>query len=206
MRTRVKICGITRPEDALSAAQLGADAIGLVFYEPSPRHVLPEQARTIAKTLPPFVTRVGLFVDAPAEQVREVLQTVRLDLLQFHGDESPEYCAGFDMPYLKAIRMSKGVSLETEARQFADAVGLLVDSYSDSRAGGTGETFEWGRIPSGLDKPLVLAGGLTPANVVEAIRTVRPYAVDVSSGVEQEKGIKDAAKMAAFIAEVNKTS
>jgi len=199
MRTRVKICGITRIEDALAAARSGADAIGFVFAEKSPRYISPARARVILDALPPFVTTVGLFVDAPAERVREVLGQVPFDLLQFHGSEGPDYCNQFGRPYIKAIRMAAGVDLKIEASRFIDAVGLLVDSYHPQFEGGTGETFAWSRIPKTLGKPLILAGGLAPENVVQAIVTVRPYAVDVSTGVEQEKGIKDAAKIAAFI-------
>jgi phosphoribosylanthranilate isomerase len=199
MRTRVKICGITRVEDALAAAAAGADAIGLVFAEASPRCVSADQARTIAAALPPFITVVGLFVDAPAARIREVLGQVPLDLLQFHGRETPEDCRQFGRPYIKAVRMTPGVDLAAEARRYAQAAGLLLDAYDPQLAGGTGATFDWTRVPLDLGKPVILAGGLTPENVARAIQAVRPYAVDVSSGVEQSKGIKDAAKIAAFI-------
>jgi len=206
MRTRVKICGITRAEDALMAARLGADAIGMVFYEASPRFVKFEQARALLSSLPPFVTRVGLFVDADKDSVLEAIENVPLDLLQFHGDETPQYCSGFDRPYIKALRMKPGVSLKDEAERYAEAAALLLDSYSATEAGGTGKTFDWSLIENDLDKPIILAGGLQVENVGAAIRQVRPYAVDVSSGVESSKGIKDAAKTAAFIDEVNKQS
>lgn len=203
MATRIKICGITRPEDALHAAALGADAIGLVFYAASPRAVSAAQARAIVDALPPFVTTVGLFVDATAEEVRGVLDQVPLDLLQFHGDEAPDYCASFARPYIKAIRMREDVDLVREAERFATARGLLLDAYRPGVPGGTGEVFAWERVPAGLSRPIVLAGGLDASNVADAIRQVQPYAVDVSGGVEAEKGIKDAAKMAAFVAAVH---
>lgn len=199
MRTRVKICGITRPADGIEAARLGADAIGLVFYAPSPRAVSVAQARALCAALPPFVSVVGLFVDAPAAEVLAVLQAVPLDVLQFHGDEAPAYCAAFGRPYLKALRMRDGLDVAAEAQRYASAQGLLLDTYVPGEAGGTGQAFDWRRVPQDLNKPIILAGGLTPDNVVEAIRISRPYGVDVSGGVEQAKGIKSAAKMAAFM-------
>lgn len=199
MTVKVKICGLTRPEDALAAARDGADALGLVFYEASPRAVSIEQARKIVYALPPFVSSVGLFVDAPAETVREVLKQAPLSMLQFHGDESPDYCRQFQLPYLKAIRVRPQTDLAAMARDYADAAGLLLDAWVQGVPGGTGETFNWDLIPQGLDKPLILAGGLTPENVAAAVRQVRPWAVDVSGGVEREKGSKDPAKMALFI-------
>lgn len=205
MRTRVKICGITRVEDALAAAHAGADAIGLVFAPKSPRRVDLKQAAAIARAVPPLVTVVGLFENATPETVHEALRHLSLDLLQFHGDETPDYCRAFSKPYIKAIRMTPDVDLHAQDRRYADAAGLLLDAYSPAAAGGTGETFDWSRIPRDLKKPLILAGGLTSANVAEAIRRVRPYAVDVSSGVESEKGIKDSAKIDAFIQAVLRT-
>jgi phosphoribosylanthranilate isomerase len=202
--TRVKICGITRVEDALAAAREGAHAIGLVFYERSPRHVGIAQAAQLAAALPPFVTTVGLFVDAEPSFVREVLAAVPLDLLQFHGDESPEYCAQFDHPYLKAIRVKSGVDLLQCAARFSTAKALLLDAYVAGVPGGTGATFDWELIPGNLPLPVILSGGLDPENVAAAVERVRPYAVDVSSGVEAAKGIKDAAKVAAFINEVKR--
>ena len=201
--TRIKICGITRVEDALAAARSGADAIGLVFYEPSPRYVSIELAQQLSDSLPPFVTVVGLFVNAEAALVREVLARVRLDLLQFHGDESPEYCAQFSQPYLKAIRVKAGVDLLQCASDFRGARGLLLDAHVNGIPGGTGATFDWALIPKQLPLPVILSGGLDAENVAVAIKQVQPYAVDVSSGVEASKGIKDAAKIAAFINEVN---
>lgn len=199
MRTRIKICGITRVEDALTAAASGADAIGLVFAEASPRSVSVDQACTVVAALPPFVTVVGLFVDAPAARVQEVLGLVPLDLLQFHGRETPEECQQFGRPYIKAVHMAPGVDFVSVSRRYAQASGLLLDSYDPQRAGGTGAAFDWARVPPDLGMPVILAGGLTPENVARAIQAVRPYAVDVSSGVEQSKGIKDAEKIAAFI-------
>ena len=200
--TRTKICGITRREDALAAARSGADAIGLVFYQRSPRCVSIAQAKQLVDTLPPFVTVVGLFVNADAAFVREVLASVPLDLLQFHGDEAPEYCTQFSKPYLKAIRVKAGVDLLQCASDFHSAKGLLLDAHVDGIPGGTGTAFDWNLIPVDLPLPVVLSGGLDAGNVAVAIKQVRPYAVDVSSGVEASKGIKDAAKVAAFIKEV----
>ena len=204
--TRVKICGITRVEDGLACAQLGADAIGLVFYAPSPRRVSVAQARAIMAALPPFITTVGLFVDADPAEVSAVLTQLPLDLLQFHGDESPEYCQGFARPYLKAMRVKPGVDLVQYAAQYAQAKGLLLDAHVEGVAGGTGQSFDWNLIPAHLPLPVVLSGGLHPANVTEAIKRVQPAAVDVSSGVEATKGIKDAAKIAAFMQGVRNAS
>ena len=206
--TRIKICGITRVEDALAAAHCGADAIGLVFYERSPRHVGIAQAAQLAAALPPFVSAVGLFVNAEAALVREVLAQVPLDLLQFHGDESPEYCAQFGKPYIKAIRVKAGVDLLQCASDFRGAKGLLLDAHVEGVPGGTGATFDWTLIPKDLPLPVILSGGLDAENIAAGIEQVRPYAVDVSSGVEAskgintQKGIKDAAKVARFIQEI----
>ncbi|MFN3918769.1 MAG: phosphoribosylanthranilate isomerase [Methylohalobius sp.] len=199
---RVKICGFTRVEDALAAARLGVDAIGLVFYPLSPRAVEVEQARQIAQALPPFVTTVGLFVDAEPAAIEAVLRRVPLDLIQFHGAETPADCERFGRPYIKAIRMRQGVDLRREAERFQTARGLLVDAYDPERPGGTGQRCDWDKIPKDLPKPLILAGGLEPGNVRAAIAHVQPWAVDVSSGVESAKGVKDYAKMAAFLREV----
>ncbi len=200
--TRIKICGITRVEDALAAAASGADAIGLVFHEKSPRHVTVRQAARLAAALPPFVAAVGLFVNVSADFVHAVLEQVPLDMLQFHGDETPEFCASFERPYIKAIRVREGVDLVQCASRYAAAKGLLLDAWVEGIPGGTGHSFDWELIPRDLPLPVILSGGLTPANVADAIRAVQPYAVDVSSGVEARKGIKDAAKIAAFINEV----
>jgi phosphoribosylanthranilate isomerase len=197
--TRAKICGITRIEDGLEAARLGADAIGLVFYPPSPRHVTVERAASIAAALPPFVSTVGLFVNPDAQQVEAVLRELRLDMLQFHGDEAPAFCARFGVPWLKAVRVKPGVDLVQYAIRYQGAKGLLLDAYVEGTAGGTGQSFDWALIPSGLPLPVILSGGLDPDNVEAAIARVKPWAVDVSSGVEASKGIKDAAKIAAFM-------
>ena len=199
MPTRVKICGITRREDALKAAAVGADAIGLVFYGPSPRNVDPAIAAQIVADMPPFVTVVGLFVDAPVTWVETVMHTVPLDLLQFHGDESEADCARFGKPYIKAIRMRDGVDMAVMAETYASSRGLLLDTFVSGKPGGTGQVFDWSRIPQNLSKPLILAGGLNPGNVAEAIRRVSPWAVDVSGGVEQAKGIKDFQLIDAFM-------
>ena len=200
--TRIKICGITRVEDAQAAADGGADAIGLVFHEKSPRYVTVQQAARVAASLPPFVTAVGLFVDVSADYVHAVLEEVPLDVLQFHGEETPDFCASFSRPYIKAIRVREGVDLIQCASAYASAQGLLLDAWVKDVPGGTGHSFDWGLIPHGLPLPVILSGGLNPGNVAAGIRAVRPYAVDVSSGVEAQKGIKDAAKIAAFIKEV----
>ncbi len=202
MRTRVKICGITRLEDALAVADAGADAIGFVFDEKSPRFIEPERARAIVQLLPPFLTVVGLFVDAAIERVRHTLNAVPLDLLQFHGSEKPEECRMYGRPYLKAVHMRDDADAGRAAQVYADAAGLVFDSYSPEVAGGSGRSFDWGRLPRGLGRRLILAGGLTPENVADAITRTQPYAVDVSSGVESGKGIKDAAKIAAFVRSV----
>lgn len=203
--TRIKICGITREEDLLAAARLGADAIGLVFYPKSPRYVTPQRAAELLRALPPFVTSVGLFVNASPEEVRATLAVAPLDLLQFHGDEEPEYCTSFGQPYLKAVRVKPGVDLVQYAARYASARGLLLDAFVEGIPGGTGLSFDWSLIPGGLPLPVVLSGGLDPANVQQAVERVKPWAVDVSSGVEANdgintlKGIKDAAKIAAFV-------
>jgi len=199
MVTAVKICGITRLEDAFAAVRAGAHAIGLVFYARSPRCVTPGRAAEIIRALPPFITTVGLFVDAPAEAVRATLAEARVELLQFHGAETPEFCRKFDRPYLKAVRMRPGVDLLQYARDYHDAKALLLDNYVEGLHGGSGAAFDWSLIPRGLPLPIILSGGLTPENVMDAVRRVRPSAVDVSSGVESTKGVKDAARIAAFI-------
>ena len=200
MAVRVKICGITRLEDALHAVNAGADALGLVFYDKSPRHVSALQAAAICAALPPFITRVGLFVDASVDFVKSVLETVSLDLLQFHGDETPVYCAQFGKPYIKAVRVQAATDLLKYAADFDAACGLLLDAYVPGVPGGTGESFDWKLIPANFPKPVVLSGGLTPTNVRGAVQQTRPWAVDVSSGVELSKGIKDPHQVAQFIA------
>ena len=196
---RVKICGITRVEDALIASQSGADAIGLVFYPGSKRNVGIATATAIAQALPPFVSLVGLFVDAPDAQVQSVLDVVPLSLLQFHGNESETQCARWGKRYIKAFRVRPGYSIEQMVSPYTSACGFLLDSYQPGVMGGTGELFDWRLIPAQLHKPLILAGGLSPANLTQAISRVRPYGVDVSSGVEHKPGIKDHDKIKAFI-------
>lgn len=204
-RTRVKICGITRPEDALVAVDLGVDALGLVFYAPSPRNVTIATAADIARQIPAFVSVVGLFVNAEPSFVEEVIANVGLSLLQFHGDETLEDCERFGLPYIKAIRVKADTNLVQYARDFTSAKALLLDTYTEGVAGGTGQMFDWNLIPSALPKPVILAGGLQANNVAQAIRQVKPYAVDVSGGVEATKGIKDAQKIAAFMQQVDLT-
>lgn len=202
--TRIKICGITRVEDLLAAVDSGADAIGLVFYDKSPRNLNLQQAVKLAAATPPFVTLVGLFVNPVAAEVNAAMQAIPLSVLQFHGEEEPEFCGQFGRPYLKAIRVKAGLNLVQYAARFAGAQGLLLDAFVEDTHGGTGASFDWTLIPQNLPLPVILSGGLHAGNVGEALRQVRPYAVDVSSGVEASKGIKDAAKIAAFINEVNK--
>ncbi|MBI6779170.1 phosphoribosylanthranilate isomerase [Pseudomonas syringae] len=202
---RSKICGITRIEDALAAAEAGADAIGLVFYPKSPRAVTVLQARAIIAALPPFITTVGLFVNASRCELNETLDAVALDMLQFHGDETPEECDGYHRPYIKALRVKAGDDIAGVCRTYRNARGVLLDTYVEGVPGGTGETFDWALIPDDLDKPVILAGGLTSANVAQAIAKVRPYAVDVSGGVEKSKGIKDREKILAFMSAVHGT-
>jgi phosphoribosylanthranilate isomerase len=201
LRTRIKICGITRPGDAVAAAQAGADAVGLVFYPPSPRFLNVERAREIRDALPPFVQAVALFVNPDAAQVAQAIGRVHPALLQFHGEETPDFCAQFGLPYVKACRVTQGVDLVKYLRPFSTASGWLLDAHVEEY-GGVGASFDWSLVPARLARPLVLSGGLTRGNVGEAVRRVRPWAVDVSSGVESSKGVKDAAKIAAFIAEV----
>ena len=202
MRTRVKICGITREQDALAAVESGADALGFVFYEPSPRHITVRRAAEIVGTLPPFVSTVALFVNADPQTIAEVVDVVGVDLLQFHGQECPEYCAQHRRPWIRAVRVKPDTDLLAAEAEFANGRGLLLDAYRAGVPGGTGETFDWGRIPAQLAPVIVLAGGLNPQNVGDAVRRVRPYAVDVSGGVEVGKGIKDPTKIKAFIEEV----
>ncbi|WP_413043919.1 phosphoribosylanthranilate isomerase [Pseudomonas sp. YJ42] len=196
---RSKICGITCIEDALVAAEAGADAIGLVFYAKSPRAVGIEQARAIIAALPPFVTTVGLFVNASRCELNEILDAVPLDMLQFHGDETPADCEGFHRPWYKALRVQPGEDIRAQAVRYAGASAILLDTFVAGVPGGTGEVFDWSLIPADLPKPLILAGGLSPQNVQQAVAGVRPFAVDVSGGVESSKGIKDVEKVREFI-------
>ena len=202
MRTRVKICGITREQDAMAAAEYGADAIGFVFYEPSPRYVSVERAAAIARELPPFLTTVALFVNADADTIASVVDQVGIDLLQFHGQECPDFCARHRRPWIRAVRVKPDTDLLAAQAEFAAGRGLLLDAYRPGVPGGTGETFDWERIPGELAPRIVLAGGLNPENISDAVRRVRPYAVDVSGGVEAARGIKDPHKIKAFIKEV----
>lgn len=200
-RTRIKICGLTREEDVLAAVNAGADAIGFVFYPPSPRFVPFERAAELARLVPPFVTTVGLFVEPARDFVEAALAHVPLQVLQFHGDEAEADCTGFGRPYIKAARMRPGLDLLKYAASFPGAQGLLLDAFVEGYGGG-GETFDWSLIPDNLPMPLILSGGLNAANVTEAVQRVRPWAVDVSSGVESAKGIKDAARITDFVAGV----
>ncbi len=199
MRVRAKICGITRVDDALNAVAHGADAIGLVFYSPSPRNVSIHTAIEIVSQIPAFVSVVGLFVNAEAEFVDEVILKVKLDLLQFHGDETPAECARYSRPFIKAVRVKNDTNLVQYAEDFSAAKAILLDAYTEGLVGGTGHVFDWNLIPKQLTKPVILAGGLNADNVALAIKQVKPYAVDVSGGVEVSKGIKDVAKIAAFM-------
>ncbi len=203
MRTRVKICGITRIEDALEAIEAGADALGFVFYKPSPRYVTPEKAGEIIGQLPPFVSTVALFVNEPAEDICRILDISRCDLIQFHGDESAEFCASFNRPWIKALRVKDAASLSQQLLEYRQARALLLDSYRPGVPGGTGETFNWELIPEYPPRPIILAGGLTPENISSAVHQLRPYGVDVSGGVEAQKGIKDPVKIHAFIRGAN---
>jgi len=202
-RTRVKICGLTRKSDLAATVAAGADAIGLVFYAPSPRAIGVERARALVDALPPFVTSVGLFVDAEPDFVRSVLARVPLAMLQFHGEEPPAYCDAFHKPWIKAIRMRPETDLRALTRRYRDARGLLLDTYDPAAVGGTGRRFDWDLVPDWLAPRIILAGGLDPGNVAEAIRRVGPYAVDVSGGVEAARGVKDHAKLEAFLQGVN---
>lgn len=204
LRTRVKICGITRPQDAVVAARLGVDAIGLVFYAKSPRHVSIEQAQAICNKLPGFVSVVSLFLNPEADQVKQILEQVPIDLIQFHGTETADFCRAFDRPYIKAVGMAGQTDLQTRLETYPDARGLLLDSHAAGVAGGTGETFDWDNIPADLHRTIILAGGLNPNNVADAILKVRPYAVDLSSGVESAPGIKDVQLMTQLMNEVKR--
>ena len=204
MSARVKICGLTRPEDIDGAVQFGADALGLVFYEPSPRSVSLDQAAELAKRVPAFMSVVGLFVNPSRQEVEAVLERVPLDLLQFHGDESADLCASFGRRWIKAIRVRKAGQIEAAFEEFHNASGLLVDAWDPDRYGGTGKSFNWDLIPDYRPLPIILAGGLSSDNVFAAVKQVKPWAVDVSGGVEQDKGIKDIQKISHFIKEVHR--
>ena len=203
MNIKVKICGITREEDARAAVEAGAHALGFVFYRPSSRYIDAKRAQEIINTLPPFITTVGVLVNQSTEEVQSLLKTVSLNLLQLHGEESPQLCSSYGIPYVKALRVNSIEEADTLAVKFPDTRALLLDTLRSDVYGGTGESFQWQRLPDSIDKPVILAGGLDADNVGEAIRIVLPYAVDVSSGVESEKGKKDADKMSQFIEAVN---
>jgi phosphoribosylanthranilate isomerase len=201
LRTRIKICGITRLEDAKAAIHAGCDALGFVFYKESPRYIALTAFKALASELPPFVTKVGLFVNADAAYIKEAIQSGFVNVIQFHGDETPDFCRQFKFPYIKAIAVSASVDLVQYEKNFYDAEALLLDAAHEYLKGGTGHTFDWNLIPLSLSKPIVLAGGLTVYSVKEAIKKVKPYAVDVSGGVEESKGIKDSRKIHEFIKE-----
>ena len=203
-RTRIKICGLRDPDHVRIAADAGADAIGVVFYKPSPRYVTPDEAASVAAAVPPYVTAVGLFVNEPADSVKAILARVPLGLLQFQGEEGPEYCASFGMPFVRAVAMEPGTDLVELAHRFSRARALLLDAHVPGVPGGTGSTFDWSRIPPNLPIPVILSGGLTAQNVGQAVREVRPWAVDVSSGVERGRGVKDPGKIVEFIRSVRR--
>jgi len=203
-RTRIKICGLRDPDHVRVAADAGADAIGVVFYKPSPRYVTPDEAASVAAAVPPYVTAVGLFVNEPADSVKAILARVPLGLLQFQGEEAPEYCASFGVPFVRAVAMEPGTDLVELAHRFSRARALLLDAHVPGVPGGTGSTFDWSRIPPNLPIPVILSGGLTAENVGQAVREVRPWAVDVSSGVERGRGVKDPGKIVEFIRSVRR--
>ena len=202
MRTRVKICGITRYNDATAAINEGADALGFVFYEPSPRYISVEEAALIFNKIPPFINTVGLFVNADYDFVLNASNALNINLLQFHGDEDEAYCSSFGKPYIKAIRIQETTNLLDVSRQFHSASGLLIDAFDKDKFGGTGETFDWSLLQTPCDLPVILAGGLTPDNISDAIKQTHPYAVDVSSGVEESKGVKSHPLIKQFMKEV----
>lgn len=202
LHTRIKICGITRVEDALAAAQAGADAIGLVFYPSSPRAVSVETAREIVANLPPFIAAVGLFVNETAPEIERIYKRVRLDLLQLHGDETPQFCAGLGVPFLKALRVKPGDDVAQLMNPWDDARSILLDAFKQDVPGGTGEVFDWSQVPRSQAERIVLAGGLTPDNVYSAVQETQVAAVDVSGGVEAAPGLKSSEKIAAFVAAV----
>jgi len=203
MRTRIKICGITRQEDAKAAVDHGADALGFIFWPKSPRYIEPAKARAIVRDAGPFVSTVGVFVNPSRDEVQGAIRDAGISMLQFHGEESAGFCAEFGRPYIKAFKVGQGSEQGTDliksVQPYEIASGWMFDAFDGRLVGGTGETFDWNLIPGSLARPLVLSGGLNAGNIVEAIRRVKPFAVDVSSGVEAAKGIKDAAKIAAFI-------
>ena len=202
MRVRIKICGLTRPEEVRCVSGLGVDAVGLNFYPPSPRFLSVPAARAVRARVPAFVTSVAVFVNPGAEEVRRVIGEVGVDMLQFHGTETARFCEDFGLPYLKAIAMREGVDLAAAVREYPSAAAWLLDVHDTEKWGGTGRTFDWSAVRGSFERPIVLAGGLTPENVEDAIRLVRPFAVDVCGGVESAGGVKDEAKLAAFMRRV----
>ncbi|QMU61337.1 MAG: phosphoribosylanthranilate isomerase [Gammaproteobacteria bacterium] len=204
MQTRIKFCGLTRQQDVQNAVALGVDALGFVFVKNSARNIDVETAVKLVSKVPPFIIKVGLFMNMQVTEVENIIKRVKLNLLQFHGDEEETFCAQFNMPYLKAVPMASTSSLEDFCQRYVSATGFILDSHAQGQMGGSGEKFTWNAIPKSIDKPIILAGGLTVDNVAEAIRVVNPYAVDVSSGIEAGKGIKDPAKMEQFIKEVHR--
>ena len=203
MKTKIKICGITSLKNALEAVELGVDALGFVFFSESPRYIKPKKACAIINLLPSFVSRVGLFVNAPKEEVLSVISESRVNLLQFHGDEDEKFCNQFNLPYIKAISFKDGINLLEYCQLFVSSSAILVDTYSQEMRGGTGKTFNWDLIPKSLPLPLIIAGGLDSKNVSSLINSVNPYGVDVSGGVEIDKGIKDHSMMKNFVLGVN---
>ena len=203
MRTKIKICGITNLKNALEAVEVGVDALGFVFFSKSPRYINPKKARAIINLLPSFVLRVGLFVNAPKEEVLSVISESRVNLLQFHGDEDEKFCNQFNLPYIKAISLKDGINLLEYCQLFVSSSAILIDTYSHEMRGGTGKTFNWDLIPKNLPLPLIIAGGLDSKNVSSLINSVNPYGVDVSGGVEIDKGIKDLSMMKNFVLGVN---
>ena len=203
MRTKIKICGITNLKNALEAVEVGVDALGFVFFSKSPRYINPKKARAIINLLPSFVLRVGLFVNAPKEEVLSVISESRVNLLQFHGDEDEKFCNQFNLPYIKAISLKDGINLLEYCQLFVSSSAILIDTYSHEMRGGTGKIFNWDLIPKNLPLPLIIAGGLDSKNVSSLINSVNPYGVDVSGGVEIDKGIKDLSMMKNFVLGVN---
>lgn len=202
-RTRIKFCGFTRAQDAQLAVALGVDALGLVFYENSKRYITIEQAQTIVPHIPALVNSIGVFVNAEAAFVHQVLKKIKLSCLQFHGDENESYCRSFALPYIKVISMKNNIDVLAAIKQYPSASAIILDTYHGQQIGGSGNSFDWQLIPDNLPKPLILAGGLTVANVAEAITTMQPYGLDLSSGIESAPGIKDPQKMQQFIAAVH---
>ena len=198
MMTRVKFCGLTHRDDVAEAVESGADALGFVFYESSARHVTPEQASELTRIVPAFITRVGLFVDADVALVQGIFHHAGLNLVQYHGNESSEFCDSVGLPYIKAFRVRPGINILAEMERYPNALGFLLDAYVEGRPGGTGERFDWGLIPK-TDRTIILAGGLTPENAKDAIECVAPWALDVSGGIETEPGRKDPDKMQRFV-------